>query len=73
MFRPDLYGQAVAPSLTVGVEGNPMRLLLVEDDPRIASFVRRGLTQEGFVVDHAFRCDATSAMVECFQSAGVVE
>ncbi len=30
-----------------------MRLLLVEDDPKIASFVRKGLTQEGFVVDHA--------------------
>ena len=30
-----------------------MRLLLVEDDPKIATFVRKGLTQEGFVVDHA--------------------
>ena len=29
-----------------------MRLLLVEDDARIAAFVSKGLTQEGFVVDH---------------------
>jgi two-component system copper resistance phosphate regulon response regulator CusR len=28
-----------------------MRLLLVEDDERVASFVRRGLVQEGFSVD----------------------
>src|SRR5882724_2536116 len=28
-----------------------MRLLLVEDDTRVASFVERGLTQEGFSVD----------------------
>lgn len=30
-----------------------MRLLLVEDDRKIASFVRDGLKQEGFAVDHA--------------------
>ncbi len=30
-----------------------MRLLLVEDDPQIAAFVSKGLTQEGFAVDHA--------------------
>jgi two-component system, OmpR family, response regulator len=30
-----------------------MRLLLVEDDPKIASFVARGLKEAGFVVDHA--------------------
>ena len=29
------------------------RILLVEDDPRIASFVQRGLEAEGHVVDHA--------------------
>lgn len=29
------------------------KILLVEDDPRIASFVRRGLEAEGHVVDHA--------------------
>lgn len=30
-----------------------MRLLLVEDDKKIASFVVRGLKEEGYVVDHA--------------------
>lgn len=30
-----------------------MRILLVEDEKRIASFVQRGLKEEGFVVDHA--------------------
>lgn len=30
-----------------------MRLLLVEDDPSIAEFVRQGLEQAGFAVDHA--------------------
>jgi DNA-binding response OmpR family regulator len=30
-----------------------MRILLVEDEPRIASFVKRGLEAEGFVVEHA--------------------
>ena len=30
-----------------------MRLLLIEDDATVASYVRKGLTEEGFVVDHA--------------------
>ena len=30
-----------------------MRLLLVEDDKKIAAFVIRGLKEEGYVVDHA--------------------
>ena len=30
-----------------------MRLLLVEDDPKIASFILKGLKAEGFAVDHA--------------------
>lgn len=30
-----------------------MRILLIEDEARIASFVKRGLEAEGFVVDHA--------------------
>src|SRR6187455_1603535 len=29
----------------------PMRVLVVEDDRRVASFVQRGLEQEGFAVD----------------------
>jgi two-component system OmpR family response regulator len=34
-------------------EGKIMRLLLVEDDLKIASFVVKGLKEAGFVVDHA--------------------
>jgi two-component system OmpR family response regulator len=30
-----------------------MRLLLVEDDPKIASFIIKGFKAEGFAVDHA--------------------
>jgi two-component system OmpR family response regulator len=30
-----------------------MRLLLVEDDKKIASFVKNGFKAEGFAVDHA--------------------
>ena len=30
-----------------------MRLLLVEDDSTVAAFVQKGLSEEGFVVDHA--------------------
>ena len=32
-----------------------MRLLVIEDDRKIASFIRRGLTQEHYAVDTA--CD----------------
>src|SRR5213079_336491 len=31
----------------------PMRILVVEDDKKIASFVVNGLKQSGFAVDHA--------------------
>jgi two-component system OmpR family response regulator len=30
-----------------------MRILVVEDDPKIASFIEKGLQEAGFVVDHA--------------------
>jgi len=29
-----------------------MRVLLVEDDSKVAEFIKRGLTEEGFAVDH---------------------
>lgn len=35
------------------VEGSLMRMLVVEDEPRIASLLKRGLTQEGHAVDVA--------------------
>jgi len=30
-----------------------MRILIIEDDPKIAAYVSKGLKQEGFAVDHA--------------------
>ena len=30
-----------------------MKILLVEDDPETAAFVKRGLTEAGHIVDHA--------------------
>jgi two-component system OmpR family response regulator len=35
-----------------------MRVLVVEDDPKIASFVVKGLKQSGFAVDHAANGEA---------------
>src|SRR5262249_5483316 len=34
-----------------------MRLLIAEDDPRISALLRRGLTENGYVVDAAARGD----------------
>ena len=36
-----------------GSESYSMRILVVEDDKKIASFVTKGLKQSGFAVDHA--------------------
>ena len=30
---------------------NPMRVLVVEDDQRVASFIQKGLEEEGLAVD----------------------
>jgi len=37
----------------IDVGESPMRVLVVEDDKKIASFVTRGLKEAGFAVDHA--------------------
>ncbi len=37
-----------------------MRLLLVEDDAKIASFIVKGFKAEGFAVDHA--CDGENGL-----------
>ncbi len=39
-----------------------MRVLVVEDDPKIASFVVRGLKQSGFAVDHCADGDEAHTM-----------
>jgi two-component system OmpR family response regulator len=41
-----------------------MRVLVVEDDPKIASFVVRGLKQAGYAVDHASDGDTGLALAE---------
>jgi two-component system OmpR family response regulator len=41
------------PSATSLFPGENMRLLLVEDDLKIASFITKGFKAEGFAVDHA--------------------
>jgi len=41
-----------------------MRVLVVEDDPKIASFVVRGLKQAGYAVDHAGDGEAGLALAE---------
>ena len=41
-----------------------MRLLVVEDDPKIASFIRRGLMQEHYAVDTAADGEEGAAMAQ---------
>lgn len=41
-----------------------MRILVVEDDPKIASFVVRGLKQAGYAVDHAEEGDTGLALAD---------
>ena len=36
-----------------GRENCQMRILVIEDDKKIASFIVKGLKQSGFAVDHA--------------------
>lgn len=33
--------------------GNDMRLLVIEDEQKVANFIRQGLEEEGYAVDHA--------------------
>jgi len=41
-----------------------MRILVIEDDPKIASFIRRGLMQENYAVDHAADGSQGASMAE---------
>ena len=41
-----------------------MRVLVVEDDAKIASFIARGLKQAGYAVDHAADGEAGLALAE---------
>jgi two-component system OmpR family response regulator len=49
---PDSYSD-VAPPPTQAVWGCPLRVLVIEDDQEAASFLVKGLTESGYVVDHA--------------------
>ncbi|MBT5901237.1 MAG: response regulator, partial [Opitutaceae bacterium] len=42
---------------------DPVRILIVEDDAKIASFVVKGLKQEGYAVDHAADGDTGLSLV----------
>jgi two-component system, OmpR family, response regulator len=41
----------------IGFAGSNMKILLVEDEKKIASFIRKGLEAQGFVVDLSLRGD----------------
>lgn len=44
-----------------------MRILIVEDDARVASFIRRGLTEEQYAVDVAPTLAAAQELVDCHE------
>ncbi|MCP4115867.1 MAG: response regulator transcription factor [Desulfobacteraceae bacterium] len=48
-----------------------MKLLIIEDDREIAGFIKKGFTQEGFVVDHAADGEEglALALVESYDAA----
>jgi two-component system, OmpR family, response regulator len=52
-FSCPLDGVPNTAALTKNREDTPMRVLVVEDDIKIASFVVKGLEQAGFAVDHS--------------------
>jgi len=48
------------------VEGDTVRVLVVEDDKKIASFVKKGLEQAGFAVDHVVSAEEALDMTASF-------
>ncbi len=57
-----------------GPESQAMRILVVEDDKKIASFVTKGLKQNGYAVDHAANGeDALSVALATPYDAAVVD
>lgn len=49
-----------------------MRLLIAEDDPRLCSLLRRGLSENGYVVDAAARGDDALHLLEVYDYAVAV-
>lgn len=50
----------------------PVRLLIAEDDPRLCSLLRRGLSENGYVVDAAARGDDALHLLEVYDYAVAV-
>jgi two-component system OmpR family response regulator len=53
VFGPTLSSPSLFPSVNASNQSDSVRILVVEDDAKIASFVVKGLKQEGYAVDHA--------------------
>lgn len=54
MMIPDnKFTGVMPPSAIAPVQETDMRILVIEDDKKIASFLTKGLRQSGFAVDHA--------------------
>src|SRR5215471_2254052 len=49
-----------------------MRLLIAEDDPRLSALLRRGLTENGYVVDAAARGDDALHLLAIYDYAAAV-
>ena len=51
-----------------------MRLLIIEDEPRIAEILKSGLQRAGFAVDVVHRCtDAREALAVTVYDAAVLD
>ena len=44
---------SVRPNVLTSSRGLGMRLLVIEDEQKVANFIRQGLEEEGYAVDHA--------------------
>ena len=44
---------AVRPNVLTSSRGPDMRLLVIEDEQKVANFIKQGLEEEGYAVDHA--------------------
>jgi DNA-binding response OmpR family regulator len=65
MRNPDRYENCADSGLALVMKGeNTMRVLLVEDDERIAGFMKRGLEAEAYDVDLASEKAQTLALTE---------
>ncbi len=66
MRRPERSASHTDNGGALPIEGDTMRVLLVEDDERISSFMKRGLEAEAYEVDLASERAQTLALTETF-------